>query len=451
MISKNKERALSLSNGVIHFDRLVVFRLFTLIVVIEQFPLIIVPIHGFYGYGVLIVAVYILIFGGSNAKRVTQNLRSNMIHNRWLLILLLWYIGGVVFNTLIRGNGLYDWIWWIYPTLMLILLGYGLLFLNEKKCLRYFQICFAIIIGIQCLFTSIYMLRFPDTARLSVNSGWIYGSQSNYTIYAMALPVLIWRSLHEKKNLRIILLSSCSFIFLNTLISGFATPLGLVIGGILASISLFIFLPIKNMRRRSCVGPLIISIVLIGGSILIYQNTKGLPYFTGAYSRITNVIKNPQSGGYDKQSAVTGSRWTLAEKSVTLFLSNPLFGDGGSPRYNPKSGGHSSFFDTLACFGILGGGGAIFGVVVFIILRAIKRYRIKRDWETLAGLISTLMLFAAGVVDPYWEFDAIPIIILLTGILIFQVSTPLEKNEKIRRENNSDSRLIKYKKSASST
>jgi len=165
-------------------------------------------------------------------------------------------------------------------------------------------------------------------------------------------------------------------------------------------------------------------------SAVFYNNTVGMSYFDGSYSRISTFINDPASGGYNEYYASIGSRTMLAEKSFDLFLSNPLFGDGGSPRYNLKQGGHSSFFDTLACYGILGGGGALICMVLFIVGRAVKRYRLKRDWETLVGLITSLMLVFAGIANPYWEFDAIPFVILMTGILLRDAEEHLENNRK---------------------
>jgi hypothetical protein len=318
---------------------------------------------------------------------------------------------------------------------MIILLWYGLLFLHDKQCLRFFQIGFIIIIGVQCIFSSQYMIRFPDMARVLVFTGWIYGNQSNYAIYAMCLPVLIWRSLSEKRLLKVILIICSAFILLTTLISGFATPIGLIVIGIASSLIFSIIYPIKILKaRRSGIRQLVLNIILIGGALVLYQNTKTLTYFTGSYSRITTFISNPQSGGYSPDLAAQGSRWMLAKKSYALFLTNPFFGDGGSPRYNPNNGGHSSFIDTLAVFGILGGGGAIFGVVIFIVFRAYKRYRMYRNWETLAGLISSLLLLVAGIADPYWEFDAIPFIILISGILLINNSRSVKISDKSKND-----------------
>ena len=90
-----------------------------------------------------------------------------------------------------------------------------------------------------------------------------------------------------------------------------------------------------------------------------YRYTYENPLFYQAYFRIENFINNPRSGGYNLTSPSAVSRWDLANISIKTFEAEPLFGMGGPREYNPFIGRHSSFFDSLAIYGLIGGGGAL--------------------------------------------------------------------------------------------
>jgi hypothetical protein len=90
---------------------------------------------------------------------------------------------------------------------------------------------------------------------------------------------------------------------------------------------------------------------------------------------------------------------------------------GGSTRYSPYVGGHSSLLDTLGAYGILGGGGAFVSLIFIILANAANHFFHERSWQALLGLATVISLLAAGIVNPYWEgFEPLFVILIARPI-----------------------------------
>jgi hypothetical protein len=120
--------------------------------------------------------------------------------------------------------------------------------------------------------------------------------------------------------------------------------------------------------------------------------------------KLENLLEDPRSGGYSGKAAEEGSRWILAEKSLKLFSEHPFLGggSGGIPNFE-LVGGHSSFFDMLGFYGLLGGGGAFVCLLLVMLGRAFRRLLWQRTWGAAVVAVSVLLLVVAGVVNPYWS------------------------------------------------
>ena len=156
---------------------------------------------------------------------------------------------------------------------------------------------------------------------------------------------------------------------------------------------------------------MLIAVLLPTTAIAGYQYTQDNPLFYEAYSRIENFLQDPQSGGYVGEP-LSASRWYLAEISIKTFQNEPLVGMGGPREYNPFIGGHSSFFDNLAIYGVLGGGGAFCGIILIMLAKASRRFWRERNWEALLALTGILLLAVVGLADPYWE-KLLPIALIM--------------------------------------
>lgn len=376
------------------------FRFASLAFIAMVTPALAFSMHGFAGFVLILILAIIAGLVEGTFNQALHSISEGISRNKTLFTLIVWYFIGFILNILIRGNGLDNWRLILSPLAILMSLLYTFAFMRDDRCHRYFQIGLMIITGIQTAFSVQVLIETPDIARVmwaETSGAWIYGNQYIYATYAVTTPILLWRSFRESGLLRLLLLTSCIFILITTSISSFGTSLGLVIlsGLIISALSLF-------MLRRSFGIALLVMVVISAVILFGYQATYDNPLFSQAYYRIENFIRNPQSGGYIGSSS-SASRWYLAEISINTFQSEPFLGTGGPREYNPYIGGHSSFFDSLAIYGLFGGGGAFSGIVFFLLANTFRQFWRKRNWETLLALTSAVLLITVGIADPFWE------------------------------------------------
>lgn len=334
---------------------------------------------------------------------VLERIREGMAANKLLVAFALWYAVGVIANLVFRGNGLADWRFMIPPIMLLLGLGYTFAYATDEACYREFQIVFILIMGVQAYFIANELSTSVGIARemwMERQGAWEFGNQTTYTTLAILLPMLVWRAVSEHGRLRLALLAACLVIGAAVSISSFGIPLFLLLIGGCIIAGAAIFSPLADSGRITSLA--IVALLVIGG-YLTYQFTFDNQLMAPAYSRIENVLRDPSSGGYTGADLQV-SRWRLAEISITSFVHEPLLGaGGGSTRHSPFVGGHSSFLDTLGAYGLFGGGGALFGLILLMLVQAVLRFWHERTWETLLGVASVVMLAVAGVVNPNWE------------------------------------------------
>jgi len=357
--------------------------------------------------------LFLAIFAGlveSSFNRTLHSIARGISENKLLFVFAIWYLAGFILNAFLRGSGLDDWRLMLSPVVILVGLLYALAYMHDERAYRSVQISLIIVFGLQTFFTVQVLSGTADIARTMWSEtlgAWIYGNQYIYATYAMILPILIWRSLKESGFMRLILMFCCLLMFVTSSISSFATPLGLLILSGVIALLLSILL-----SRRNILTFILVAVTISTAATLGYQYTRNNPLFYQAYSRIQNFINDPQSGGYDLNIPGVYSRWYLAEISFETFQAKPLFGMGGPREYNPFIGGHSSFFDSLAIYGILGGGGALCGILLILLANAALRFWRERNWANLVVLTAVLLILIAGIADPYWE-GALPLVLIV--------------------------------------
>lgn len=377
-----------------------VFRLSALAFLVLITPVLGIYLHAPAGfYAVLALATLVGLF----EDRIRQGLQRTYLgiaRNKLLVLFAAWYAVGAVLNILVDGKGLADWRLMLTPITMVVGLLFGFIFITDDLSWRYFQIVLIIALGLQSILAIPQLYSNPGLTRTmwdqSSGSGMIYGDQSYFSLSVILLPLLIWRSFIEKGRLRILLVASCCLILVSALISSFGTPLGLIIIGLVVTFILAVFFMLRRMGWLFAV-----LIVLVGyyGYLLTSNNML----FSESYTRIENFINDPTSGGYSGKD-VDQSRWYLDQISITSFQSNPIFGmGGGSTRYSPFVGGHSSLLDNLGAYGLFGGGGALAAMMLVLLLNAITGFVRQRNWQSLLTVTSVIVLLVAGIVNPYWE------------------------------------------------
>jgi len=386
------------------------FWLSSLAFIVYFTPFLAVSLRGLYGF-VLFLGLGIMAGVSENSRRlVVRSVSEGIAQNMLLFFFLIWYLADFVIQLLCVEGGLANWRLIVTPVAILIGICYMFAFMHNDLCYRYFQITFIVVSGLQAVLSIQVLTNTTDIARMMwvrTSGAWIYGNQIVFAIYAMIVPMLFWRAFQESGRLKLFLLLSCILIATTSAMSSFGTPIGLIVMGV-ATISILSLFIAKRQGR--------IRVLLINGIILIiallgYQLTRYNPLFASSYYRVENFIRDPTSGGYRVGDA-GDSRWYLAEMSIQSFRAAPIFGMGGIPTNNPYLGGHSSFFDSLGLYGLLGGGGALIAIMLIILVKATVRFWHERNWETLLALTTVLLLVVGGVVNPYWG-GPLPVVLIM--------------------------------------
>jgi hypothetical protein len=392
-----------------------IFRFSSLAFIILGTPTLAVFTHGDAGFFLITAFVISVGIVENSLIKAIHKIFEGVSRNKLLFFLIFWYGAGVFFNSIIRGRGFADWAYFLPNIIFLLGTCFVFAFIRSPDGFRIFQIGYILVSGIQSIFIIRALLTMPGIARtmfLELGGGWLYGDQSAYALYVILSPIFFWRAFREKGLLRVLLFISSSTILISAILSSFGTPIGLLLLGVI----IITFLSILFMLRKKGMA---IALVIIIAAFLGYQYTQHNAYLISAYSRIINVFQNPMSGGYSGGS-ISSSRWYKAETSIDSFVNNPLFGSGGGNiRYSEVVGGHSSFFDSLGAYGLLGGGGALVGIMVIFLVNAFFRFIRQRNWETLTSFVCVILLVVAGIVNPYWEgFQPLFVFIMARPILI---------------------------------
>ena len=405
------------------------FKLAGLGLLVYATPCVSVPLHGL--VGVLPILALALLIGLCEDEfwLTVRKFLDGLWQNPLLLFLAVWYYAGIAFNVFIRAGANNDWRYMMGPVVLLFGFAFAFAFMWDRACYRSFQVWFTLGAGIQGLVSLRMLIRDPGLARsamtqVEVNGAWIYGNQGYYALMIMVMPVLIWRSLQERGLLRAILLASCLLSSGAALITTFATPMGLAIFDVL-TIIVFRFAFPKGGMSLWFLMALGVGIVGMAG-FYGYGIARENPLFSPAISRIANVIADPTSGGYEGHD-LEGSRWDKAVISTAVFLKHPLWGGGGGSMVNnPNLGGHSTFFDCLGAYGLLGGGGAYCAIVLLALWLGVKRLRDGRRWEAVVIVSALCSLIAGGIVNPYCGPGELFLVILLCRLFVRPTFVPKE-------------------------
>ncbi|MGZ9098096.1 MAG: hypothetical protein ACXW3O_00200 [Brevundimonas sp.] len=193
----------------------------------------------------------------------------------------------------------------------------------------------------------------------------------------------------------------------------------LVLGGAVvlrAGFSIAILLAVAALglsiffRKRSPVFLLFVPMAAIGGYLFLevaliptLNALKPLAEGTPYYRKILDIIGTLET---DQSQGTFDDRWLRYERSVSLFLSNPLFGVISAA----DVGKHSAFLDTFARYGVFVGSGFVY-LMVYLPIRMMKG---MRDNFGLALSIFALMVLLPLVND----------VVASLGVMLF-VMTPV--------------------------
>lgn len=392
------------------------FRFMSLAFIYYYTPVLAVTGRGLIGFFIIIIFAVFLGILEKSFRIWVKNLQKGIIKNKLIFFLTVFYSLFFIVNSLLRGRGFSDWRLMISPIIIILSLIFSFGFLIDNGGYRKFIISFILFQGFQAILSIYQLSQSVDIARVAwveTHGAWIYGNQLFYAIIAIILPVILFTSLNNGGYIKYVLFLSCLAMLVEISLSSFATPLALIFIGVILIFLLTLPLILTNRKRLKII--LIIGIIIFSVVIGV-KNTVNNPFFSSIYTRIINVLEDPTSGGYRVSGGV--SRWYLAEKSLNSFRNSPIIGVGGPPNDNPFVGGHSSLFDNLAIYGLIGGGSLV-SLIFLYISRIFTIYIIKPNWESILHLTTILLFLIAGIVNPYWE-GSIPIVFIIIFPLIFK-------------------------------
>lgn len=373
-----------------------------------------VALHGLVGMLPLFALALVVSGLEGSIKTILNNVVRNGRRNWLMVLLVIWYGFGVFSKMYLWGAAETDWRGVMGPVLLVLALLMGFGFMHEDRCVRSFQIALIAAVGVQSAFSGLVMQEDPTVSRAAwteLGGTWSYGDQAGFALQAMLLPILVWRGLVEQGALRWSLLAGCAAISFSVTVCNFATAILLLA----LSIPTAALLSLTFVRQRFFeVLAVALCLLLVGtGAALLLRDT---PLMAPTVEKVERLWEDPISGGYSHRDAEKGSRWVLAAHSFDAFCQSPLFGSGsGSIRYSEVVGGHSSLFDMLAFYGLLGGGGAFVALVLLLLARALQRLQRHRNWTAVVVATSVVLFLIAGVVNPYWESSIA--MVFLVGML----------------------------------
>jgi hypothetical protein len=240
------------------------------------------------------------------------------------------------------------------------------------------------------------------------------GDFNLYTALAVLLPTLLGTVLLSSWRIRIGTAIALVAIMASLLLSTFTAAFAI------ASFGLFTLVGGMNWRR-GFVGMAFVYgslIMAIAGGLVILQGFGELKQVNFVTDKLVRLFEGITAAGVVEGDET--ARGHLASMSLATFLEDPLVGIGPvtmveNAQLYRQVGGHCTWLDQLAEYGILG-----FAPFLFALCRVVKgsirAWRNSRSIEA-AGICVTAVSFAiAGLVNPaiFVESIAIPVLFILS-------------------------------------
>lgn len=256
----------------------------------------------------------------------------------------------------------------------------GAYYSGEDSRGRYMACLISIVVGISCLLAIPIVWRDPTLVRAgaivmdtSIRAQSI-GSYGDLTGFAIALPFFITASLQNKHLLRIAGLAGClatiGLMMIATL-SGLIVLTSMAVAG-----CILYYMVLGGFRLHRIVLSIVAvgAIVWVSGSVFpqIYER----PEIRRFYDKITRTLDSI-SGILKGEERDPTQRWSLMLDSWNVFIANPVFGVASDAKGagTEGTGGHSSFVDALANYGL-------FGSVPYLLFHVLVFRRLWKVWRS---------------------------------------------------------------------
>lgn len=255
-------------------------------------------------------------------------------------------------------------------------------------------------------------LMSPALAQESLDGGIpiALGSYGTYTSGAIAFPILLAFALRSRGATRLMALVSCVAIALAIVLATFTASVVVLALGIV----LFFVLAFRGSGDRERKRQLTLAAALTAGCVIWVWHvgdSAQVKYVTEKFTRLVTGVQ-----AYGVVAGDDSGRGELMTVSWQTFTSHPLIGIGPSTlQENPNLyrfvGGHSSWVDQLAEYGILGFGWYLLFLFACL-LRVLRAFVANRGDMLAAGRMATCLLFIVmGFANPV--VFVIPVFMLL--------------------------------------
>lgn len=225
---------------------------------------------------------------------------------------------------------------------------------------RRMALAMGVVVGAACLQAIPIVWQNPELVRMgAINStaetrSLGIGSYGDLTGFALVLPFLITGSLKSKGLVRILGITSCVALMALLMI---ATLSGIILLTGLAVIGCVLFyLLTGGSRFNGIVLPSSAILVIVLASVFVFPSVYERPEFGRFYDKLAKTFFSLPAilaGRADDPTL----RYTSMLDSLHVFLENPVIGAtlGAKGIGTAAIGGHSSWMDALADYGLIGG------------------------------------------------------------------------------------------------
>ncbi len=236
----------------------------------------------------------------------------------------------------------------------------------------------------------------PALVELAARKG--VGSYALYTANAIGLPVLLAVAASSRRALRVVLIAACLSLASAIVLATFTGAFALMTGGFV----LLLLLAVLRSRRRtrSLVGAAVVTCTL-GAALAGMMN--GTPQVDFVLQKAARLYEGVSASGLE-QGDETG-RAGLFAVSWRTFVAHPFVGIGPTTHGDnvalyDRVGGHSSWVDQLAEYGVFG-----FGFYLVFVAAGLRRVTAsslayRRSFIGRACTVSSVLYVVGGIVNP---------------------------------------------------
>lgn len=373
------------------------------------------------GYVGLIPMLFVFIFLillGKNGNYIIKFVTKKHRLNRKLMFYLTWFIVGVGF-TFFRGATDYQY---YISVLVLPIYFYAGTLLSTNELYNDFvlkSILFFILLNILITGQSVGFIETARDIYEDSNFDSTAGTSGFWAIIGIFFPFFLLMIFNQRNYFfKIVYLAIVLFVIFKLIFSGFTTPIILFVLNCIL-ISIFFVLKKNNNSKQlfKKIGLSVLTFLIVSSALNFILSTE-IESLSEVKWRITNLIENPENGGYDELQS-EGSRLKLMNFSFNTFSENLFFGAGGNIRssiYERIIGGHSSLIDLLAVMGIFAGGGAFLFFMIKCLKNSYDYYQYNNSLKGIINLSVNIVFFIGGILNPYWSGPLLLCFLLITNV-----------------------------------